>query len=258
MKNLLFISICFICLIACGNRNKQSEVQESEVTFEEYAINILKLYQDVDPQLTAERNEIYRLILKHTDPQSEAGTYLLHNIEHIDSIVNQSVALVKDGEIEDLYTLLKGEIMNFYAHPHNTVDNEMLLHRLIGELYYQTTDSYEEFVKELIYLNDFTIMHMEALIDKHPEYITILIEQAGNCIEVGFYDKAIIYGDKLCSFMKKHGEVEGQIYSAILLAKVHKKAGNIEQSNNIIDSVKHLPQYTKCCEAVKQIGIFED
>ena len=113
-------------------------------------------------------------------------------------------------------------------------------------------------MKELIYLNDFTIMHMEALIDKHPEYITILIEQAGNCIEVGFYDKAIIYGDKLCSFMKKHGEVEGQIYSAILLAKVHKKAGNIEQSNNIIDSVKHLPQYAKCCEEVKQIGIFED
>lgn len=258
MKNLLIILICLTGLMACGNRNKQNEVQESEVTFEEFAINILKLYQDVDPQLAAERNEIYQLILKHTDPQSEAGTYLLHNIEHIDSIVNQSVALVKDGEIEDLYTLLKGEIMNFYAHPHNTVDNELLLHRLIGGLYYQTTGSYEEFVKELIYLNDFTIMHMEALIDKHPEYITILIEQAGNCIEVGFYDKAIIYGDKLCSFMKKHGEVEGQIYSAILLAKVHKKAGNIEQSNNIIDSVKHLPQYAKCCEEVKQIGIFED
>ena len=258
MKKILILFVCLAGLLACGNRNKQGETQQSEVTFEEFAINILKLYQDVDPQLAAERNEIYQLILKHTDPQSEAGTYLLHNIEHIDSIVNQSVALVKDGEIEDLYTLLKGEIMNFYAHPHNTVDNELLLHRLIGGLYYQTTDNYEEFVKELIYLNDFTIMHMEALIDKHPEYITILIEQAGNCIEVGFYDKAIIYGDKLCSFMKKHGEVEGQIYSAILLAKVHKKAGNIEQSNNIINSVKHLPQYTKCLAEVKQISIFKD
>ena len=258
MKNLLIILICLTGLMACGNRNKQNEAQGSEVTFEEAAINILKLYQDVDPQLAAERNEIYRLILKHTDPQSEAGTYLLHNIEHIDSIVNQSVALVKDGEIEDLYTLLKGEIMNFYAHPHNTVDNELLLHKLIEELYYKTADTYEEYVKEVIYLNDYTILHMEALEDKHSEYNTILIEQTCNCIEVGFYDKAIIYGDKLCSYVKEDGDVEGQIYAALLLAKAHEKAGNIEQSNNIINSVKHLPQYTKCLAEIKQISIFKD
>jgi hypothetical protein len=70
MKRILFLFVTLLCLMACGNRNKQNEAQESELTFEEWAINVLKLYQDVDPQLAAERNEIYRLILKHTDPQS--------------------------------------------------------------------------------------------------------------------------------------------------------------------------------------------
>ena len=136
--------VCLAGLLACGNRNKQNEAQESEVTFEEAAINILKLYQDVDPQLATERNELYQLMLKHTEPQSEVTeadkTYFLRNIEHIDSIVNQSVALVKDAKFENLSTLLKGEIMNFYAHPHNTVDNELLLHKLIEALYYKTAE----------------------------------------------------------------------------------------------------------------------
>ncbi|MBR5333266.1 MAG: hypothetical protein IKV33_00840, partial [Alistipes sp.] len=131
MKRIL-IFVCLISLLACGNRNKQGEAQEPEITFEEAAINILQLYQNVDPQLAAKRNELYLLMLKHTEPQSEVTeadrTYFLRNITHIDSVVNQSVALVKDGKIENLSTLLKEEIMNFYAHPHNTVDNELLLH----------------------------------------------------------------------------------------------------------------------------------
>ena len=251
-----------ISLLACGNRNKQGEAQEYEIPFEEAAINILQLYQNVDPQLAAKRNELYLLMLKHTEPQSEVTEadriYFLRNITHIDSVVNQSVALVKDGKIENLSALLKEEIMNFYAHPHNTVDNELLLHKLIEELYYQTADTYEEYVKEVIYLNDYTILHMETLEDKHPEYNRILIEQTCNCIEVGFYDKAIVYGDKLCSYVKENGDVEGKIYSALLLAKAHEKAGNIEQSDSIINSVKQLPQYTKCLGEVKQISIFKD
>ena len=261
MKRIL-IFVCLVSLLACGNRNKQNETQEAEVTFEEAAINILQLYQDVDPQFAAKRNEIYLLMLKHTEPQSEVTeddkNYFLRNITHIDSIVNQGVTLVKDGKIKDLSTLLKGEIMNFYAHPHNTLDNELLLHKLIEELFYQTADTYEEYVKEVIYLNDYTILHMETLEDKHPEYNTILIEQTCNCIEVGFYDKAIVYGDKLCSYVKENGDVEGKIYAALLLAKAYEKAGNIEQSDSIINSVKQLPQYAKCLEEVKQISIFKD
>ena len=98
MKKILILFVCLAGLLACGNRNKQGETQQSEVTFEEAAINILKLYQDVNPQLATERNELYQLMLKHTEPQSEVTeadkTYFLRNIEHIDSIVNQSVALV--------------------------------------------------------------------------------------------------------------------------------------------------------------------
>ena len=262
MKKILILFVCLAGLLACGNRNKQGETQQSEVTFEEAAINILQLYQNVDPQFAAKRNEIYLLMLKHAEPQSEVTetdrTYFMRNITHIDSVVNQSVALVKENKIKDLSILLKEEIMNFYAHPHNTLDNELLLHKLIEELYYQTADTYEEYVKEVIYLNDYTILHMEALEDKHSEYNTILIEQTCNCIEVGFYDQAIIYGDKLCSYVKEDGDVEGQIYAALLLAKAHEKAGDIEQSNNIINSVKHLPQYTKCLAEVKQISIFKD
>ena len=71
MKKILILFVCLAGLLACGNRNKQGETQQSEVTFEEAAINILKLYQDVNPQLATERNELYQLMLKHTGPQSE-------------------------------------------------------------------------------------------------------------------------------------------------------------------------------------------
>ena len=257
MKKLLLIFACVMTLWACGNRN----TQESEVTFEEAAINVLQLYQNVDPQLVAKRNELYQLMLKHTEPQGEISeedrTYFVRNIAHIDSVVNQSVALIITGEFEELSTMLKEELNNFYAHPHNTIDNELLLHKLIEALFYQTSDTYEEYVKEVIYLNSFTILHMETLEEKHPEYNRILIEQTCNCILVGFYDQAIVYGEKLCSDVTENTNVESKIYSALILAKAYEKAGNMEQSDSVINSVKHLPQYAKCCEEVKDISIFE-
>ena len=57
MKRILMF-VCLVSLLACGNRSKQNETQEAEVTFEEAAINILQLYQDVDPQFAAKRNKI--------------------------------------------------------------------------------------------------------------------------------------------------------------------------------------------------------
>lgn len=251
--------ICFFALLSCGNRNG---AKNQEITFEEAAISTLQLYQNVDPQFAAERNEFYQLLLEHSGQEGEAGEgdkgYFLQNIVHIDSVVNQGAKLINAGRFEDLAVLLKGELPNFYAHPHNTVDVEIMLHKLIAELYHQTVDTYEEYIKEVIDLCGFTILHIDALEDKHPHYNTILIEQTCNCIDIGFYDQAIVYADKMRKFMQEEGDEEGLILSTLLLARAYEKSGQIEMHESAINSVKHLPQYAKCCEEVREISIFKD
>ena len=145
MKKLLLLCACLIVLLSCNNQNN---AKVPELTFEDAVVGILQLYQNVDSQLVAERNELYQLLLKHSEPAEEASEedkgYFLRNIVHIDSVVNQGAALIKENKISELLALLEAELPNFYAHPHNFIDNEIMLHQLLAELYRQTAESYME------------------------------------------------------------------------------------------------------------------
>lgn len=266
MKKLLFIFSYFISIIAYGSKVNQcmaqEPAQEPEMTFEELVTWVMQLYQNVDPQLAEERNETYLLTLKHITPEGEnnekANAFFLNNIAHIDEVANQAIKFAKEKNIAELAVLLDTELLNFYAHPHNTIDNELILHTFLAELYYFTSNSYEEYIRRVISLDSYSVAHMEASEDRHPDYHAKLIDLTCNCIDIGEYEKAIAYGEKLRAYTVEVGEVESQIYASLFLAKAYEKAGNTKQQKAIIDSIKEFPQYAKCCEDMKQLAIFAD
>lgn len=269
MKKLQKLSICLIALFAWGGQaqvcvaqepEQEEQQQEQKSTFEEDVIEILQRYQNVDPQLAEERNETYLLTLKHITPEveinEEAENSFLNNIKHIDDVVNRGIALAKEKRNTELLALLDAELMNFYSHPHNTVDNEICLHNVIAFLLYLYGDSFDDFYYKSMEMDAMTIMHIEASGVKHPDYGAILKNQTLCCIDIGRYDEAITYGEKLVAYYKEAGNEVDIICSSLYLAEAYDKVGNKKMHKKVLKSVKRLPQYKLCCEELKDTLTF--
>ena len=278
MKTLQKLSFCIIALFAIGSQAQiciaqeieqtdepettQEPEQQQERTFEDNVIELLQRYQNVDPQLAEERNQAYLLTLKYITPEAEideeAKNFFLNNIKHIDSVVEEGIALAKEKRNTELLRLLDGELNNFYSHPHNTVDNEIRLHTIIAFLLYLYGDSFDEFYYKSMEMDAMTIMHIEASGVKHPDYSTILMNLTLSCIDIGRYDEAITYGEKLVAHYKEVGSDVDIICSSLVLVEAYEKAGNKKMSKKVLKSVKRHPQYEQCCEELKDILIFEE
>ena len=278
MKTLQKLSFCLIALFAIGSQAQiciaqeieqtdepettQEPEQQQERTFEDDVIELLQRYQNVDPQLAEERNQAYLLTLKYITPEveidDEAKNFFLNNIKHIDSVVEEGIALAKEKRNTELLRLLDGELNNFYSHPHNTVDNEIRLHTIIAFLLYLYGDSFDEFYYKSMEMDAMTIMHIEASGVKHPDYSTILMNLTLSCIDIGRYDEAITYGEKLVAHYKEVGSDVDIICSSLVLVEAYEKAGNKKMSKKVLKSVKRHPQYEQCCEELKDILIFEE
>ena len=278
MKTLQKLSFCLIALFAIGSQAQiciaqeieqtdeqettQEPEQQQERTFEDDVIELLQRYQNVDPQLAEERNQAYLLTLKYITPEveidEEAKNFFLNNIKHIDSVVEEGIALAKEKRNTELLRLLDGELNNFYSHPHNTVDNEIRLHTIIAFLLYLYGDSFDEFYYKSMEMDAMTIMHIEASGVKHPDYSTILMNLTLSCIDIGRYDEAITYGEKLVAHYKEVGSDVDIICSSLVLVEAYEKAGNKKMSKKVLKSVKRHPQYEQCCEELKDILIFEE
>lgn len=123
MKRILLLFTCSMFFISCsGQSDAQDNVTNTISLSDEdktIAIEILKLYQNVDSQLVAERNEVYQLMLKHTnsdkEPSKDDAEYLINNIAHIDSVVNTSINLVNRDKGDELLSILETELPNFYT-----------------------------------------------------------------------------------------------------------------------------------------------
>jgi RecA/RadA recombinase len=103
-----------------------------------------------------------------------------------------------------------------------------------------------------------TIMHIEASGVKHPDYSTILMNQTLSCIDVGRYEDAIAYGEKLVAHYKEVGSDVDVIYSTLVLAAAYDKVGNKKMFKKVLKSVKRHPNYEQCCEEVKDLLIFQE
>ena len=275
MKKLLLLLTCLTVLVACKEKkstislgaedpsNKKSTFSETKSAIslsaedKSVAIETLQLYQNVDSQLMAERNELYLLIYKHSEPADEVSEedkgYFLRNIAHIDSIVTVGTELINQNKGDELLSLLETELFNFYGHPHNTVDNEIALHQLVVELYRRQSASKEEFLAKVIPLSEWTVMHIEALEHKHPVYPIVLTELIVFCSSLEDYGKAILNGEKLSAYAIQIDDKETQIYSSLLLSRAYNKIGQQEQKDSCINSVSHLPQFNEISEAVKDM-----
>ena len=259
MKKRLFQIACVIFLISylaslISNKDSSNVIPASDES-RKNAIETLQLYQNVDSQLIAERNELYLLMLKHTVPYEEPSeadkSYFLRNITHIDSVVNTCVEFIHQNKEDELISLLETELQNFYAHPHNNVDNEMALHYLIEELYSRHCTSTEEFFAKVIPLAEWSVMHIETMENGHSAYSLALTELVLLYTWSGNYDKAILNGKKLSAYASQRGDEEALIYSSSLLSEIYNKIGQKAKSDSCINGVKDLPRFNKIHEEVK-------
>ena len=249
MKKLFSLLACLTALVACKEAKSTISLSDEDKSA---AIETLQLYQNVDSQLVAERNGLYQLLLKHSEPADEVSEedkgYFLRNITHIDSIVTVGTELINQNKGDELLSLLEAELPNFYTHPHNTVDNEVALHQLVVELYRRQSASDEEFLTKVIPLSEWTVIHIEALEHKHPVYSAVLTELVVFYTSLANYDKAIFNGEKLSAYMIQTGDEKGHIYASLLLSRAYEKAGMPALQDSTISSVKNHPQYEACCE----------
>lgn len=259
MKKRLFQIACVIFLISYlislfSNKDSNNVIPLSDES-KKSAIEALRLYQDVDSQLIAERNELYLLMLKHTIPEEEPSeadkSYFLRNISHIDSVVNICIKLIHQNKENELIALLETELHNFYAHPHNNVDNEMELHYLMEELYSRHCANTEEFIAKATPLAEWSVMHIEALENGHPAYTSAMTELMLLYTWSGNYNKVIFNGEKLSAYALQRDEVQAIIYSSSLLSEAYNKIGQKAKSDSCINSVKHLPLFNEIYEEAK-------
>ena len=94
----------------------------------------LSLYLNEDSNLIVERNQFFQLLREHTDTGMDS-TYYVQNIAHVDSVIHKAIGLVEQGEADELLALLEQERHHIYAHPCNTIDNEIALHNMLIQLY---------------------------------------------------------------------------------------------------------------------------
>ncbi len=260
MKRILLLFTCSMFFISCsGQSDAQDNVTNTISLSDEdktIAIEILKLYQNVDSQLVAERNEVYQLMLKHTnsdkEPSKDDAEYLINNIAHIDSVVNTSINLVNQDKGDELLSILETELPNFYAHPHNTVENEMALHQLVVELYRRQSENDKEWFKKIIPLSEWTVLHIESLEDKHTAYAIVLTELTLFHATLENYEKTIYNGEKLRAYAVQTGDEAVQIYASLLMAHAYDKTNQQAKKEKCINNVKHFPRFPEIYDQVKK------
>lgn len=110
------------------------------------------------------------------DPRAEAAYQ--RNIGHVDSVMRQCIALVKDREYRRVLDVLNEERMNIYSHPGNMIDNELdlrwVVERISAEVYHQR----DTLAVRMLPWYEFNALHMELLQamgkGEHPEYLSTL------------------------------------------------------------------------------------
>lgn len=245
VKQLFLLFTCISIFLSCTCAKQDTLLSNVDKNF---AIATLRQYQNVDSQLIAERNAFYLLMLEHSctkEPNEADKSYFIRNITHIDSVVNQGVALIHRNKGKELLTMLEAELFNFYAHPHNTAGNEIALHRLMIDLYFNdTTLSKEKYFGKVIELYEWNKIHFESLENIPTDYINILLNLYFSYLVIEEYDNAMIVGEKMSEYVMETGDKEKQACATTLLGEAYGKAGKPELEDSCYNSIEHLPYHT--------------
>lgn len=247
MKISTFIAI-IISLLACSTKPNKPANSLTKEEQEQY-VNTLSLYLNVDSNLIAERNRFFLFLRKFFDEGEEEKTdsnYYMKNIAHVDSVIHKAIGLVELGNTDELLSLLETERFNIYAHPHNTIDNEIALHNLLIQLYNKAyKENTDEYYSKIIDLAIYDKIHLIGLKD-NEKYFPYYAQNLASLIDLytcaNRYTEAIQTGKELCEFTKDK-DTRMHIQSVLLLSSIYHNADLAEKHDSCINSVKHLPEF---------------
>ena len=218
MKKILLFLISLAIVISCNRKIEEKTITLSDDE-KNHATATLLLYQDKNSQTT----------------------------EHLDSVINYGVDLIKANKGNELSDLLDKELDNFYTPANNTIDNEIKLHELIFRLIYKKGMPFKKHFSKLISLNEHTAQHIESQGSSHPKYTEILKELLSYYIIIEDdksilrdYNKAILTGKKLSTHALQTDNKEALIYSSLLLAHSYRAEGLQELEDSCNKSIEHI------------------
>lgn len=224
-------------LVACNGQSiKQEEKIDSNITpkgkleesieipngsltkgEQDSLIMVLSPYLEVDTAYAKSSNKNAELISKALEDMEEFDeNYQQQNIFHVDSIIKQCIAYVKQNEPKQLLDLFDKEKTNIYTHPSNTWLNEQNLHYMILSLYqkYYRPLNDRMFAEKMIELYEFSLIHVIGLElfggYSHPDYIP-LAKVLVDCYSggLGNYERAIELQRQVCERLEQE-ETEGK------------------------------------------------
>lgn len=251
----LFIYCFLVVLCACASKPNKPISSFTKEEQEQY-ISTLSLYLNADTNLIAERRQFYQLLKKHIDTERKIdSTYYIKNIAHVDSVIHKAIGLVEQSNANDLLSVLEKERHNIYAHPCNTIDNEIALHNLLIQLYNKAyKENTDEYYSKIIDLALCDKIHLTGLIG-NEEYTPYYIQNMTSLIDLytcaNRYAEAIQTGKELCKFTKDKDR-RTYVQCVLLLSSVYKDADMVEKQDSCINSVKHLPEFEEIHEAISQ------
>lgn len=248
--------LSFICiltnLLACTTKPNKPISSLTQEELKQY-VNTLSLYLNADTNLIAKRRQFYQLLKKYINTEGKIDSiYYIKNIAHVDSVIHKAIGLVEQSNANDLLSLLEKERHNIYAHPCNTIDNEIALHNLLIQLYNKAyKENTDEYYSKIIDLALYDKLHLTGLLENEqytPYYIHNLTSLVDLYMCANRYTEAIQTGRELCEFTK---DEDNSLYiqCVLLLGSAYKEAGLTEQQDSCINSIKHFSEFEEIYDA---------
>ena len=245
---------------ACSRQLAYEEKKEWErITSEdlEQVINTLSLYQLPEDYLYIQSELAKILEDNEISPEEDLDFFYLNNILHIDSVISQSIELAKQNKAKELVHLLEKERGNFYAHPNNTIDNEIALINLFAMLYGKTEENELGFHSKLIPLMEFAYAHVKALQtwngeEIHPYYPKISLYLLKLYAYTNDNAKAIEIAKELCDYYEQLNDTTQYINLLTILSQLYYNAGMTNQHDSCQNILEVSPIYQEFLKLLEE------
>ena len=245
---------------ACSRQLAYEEKKEWErITSEdlEQVINTLSLYQLPEDYLYIQSELAKILEDNEISPEEDLDFFYLNNILHIDSVISQSIELAKQNKAKELVHLLEKERGNFYAHPNNTIDNEIDLISLFAMLYGKTEKNEMGYHSKLVPLLEFAYAHVKALQtwngeEIHPYYPKISLYLLELYAYTNDNAKAIEIAKELCNYYEQLNDTTQYINLLTILSQLYYNAGMTNQHDSCQNILEVSPIYQEFLKLLEE------
>ena len=237
--------------------NNSSSLDSIKMTEEEQeqTIEILSLYATpIDSSKLQRIKGNAQAVSKITSKTDFDTSFFAENISHLDSVVHYGIELAHQNKGGKLLDLLEKERLNFYAHPNNTIDNEIALHQLFIELYAKFYKGKGDVWQKVIPLVEFSKTHILSIQTLqgyiHPYYPRILYNLIDAYLTVDDIEKAIITAKELDNCYQDLNDIPDAI--VILLRDLYGKAGMRTLQDSCLKILEASPIYQDFMKTLQQ------